>query len=293
MLNDDLMKAWYLNKLRSSQPTKEDDDERITGVNGDQIGNHYFANIFDKITNMLNETNILAEKIETAINTVDRIIDKNLVAKIEGLLIQQSNSIVKETSRIVSCVKYKQKFQLTESNRGNVEEEFDFACESNGGSIVKLDDTIPVVKNKPINVYFGLTINTPKMVIQPSISPGECFAYKGSRGTITIKMMGKVLISSVSIGHIPIQLSPLKNLYSAPNDFSVWGLKELNDFQPEYLGSFSYNIGDLQQFQTFDVFQPTDSPKSFQLVRFNFTSNHGNSKYTCIYRIRVYGKLNK
>lgn len=80
---------------------------------------------------------------------------------------------------------------------------------------------------------------------------------------------------------------------SAPKDcrISAWfespddGLSN-NAKQVVTLTEFSYDL-EKSNAQTFNV-EATNSGV-INMVRFEFTSNHGNSAHTCIYRLRVHG----
>lgn len=52
--------------------------------------------------------------------------------------------------------------------------------------------------------------------------PGECWAIKGTTGAVVIRLLGKVLVTGVSLEHIPKTLSPTGEISSAPKEFSVW-----------------------------------------------------------------------
>ena len=52
------------------------------------------------------------------------------------------------------------------------------------------------------------------------------------------------------------------------------------------LGEFSYRL-DSSNAQTFQP-ERSANPQAFNLVRFDFSSNHGNFELTCIFRFRVH-----
>lgn len=53
------------------------------------------------------------------------------------------------------------------------------------------------------------------------------------------------------------------------------------------LGEFSYDL-DKSNAQTFQL-ERTANSRVVNMVRFDFSSNHGNLEHTCIYRFRVHG----
>ncbi|KAJ4444392.1 hypothetical protein ANN_06184 [Periplaneta americana] len=149
-----------------------------------------------------------------------------------------------------------------------------------------------------LGIPFWYPSNTPRTVIQPGVHPGECWAFTGSQGFLVIRLSGLVHITAFSLEHIPRALSPYGRIDSAPKDFSVWGLKQVQDAEPILLGKYMYrqNGTSLQNFSvqfiyTQFLFQRTDTTDPYDLVELRIESNHGNMEYTCLYRFRVHGVL--
>lgn len=168
----------------------------------------------------------------------------------------------------------------------------DYALESSGGSIESTRCTenyqAKTATLSLLGIPFWYPSNTPRTVIQPGVHPGECWAFTGSQGFLVIRLSGLVQITAFSLEHIPRALSPYGRIDSAPKDFSVWGLKEIQDIEPVLLGKYSYrqNGTSLQNFSI----QRTDVGP-LDLVELRIESNHGNMEYTCLYRFRVHGVL--
>lgn len=167
---------------------------------------------------------------------------------------------------------------------------FDFALESSGGSIM-LNYCSPTYAHTMTSVtLLGVIplwhyMSTPKVIIEPSMYPGNCWAMEGQSGFATIKLRSEVVITGVTVDHIPQELSPNGTLDTTPKDFVVQGLAELGE-KPMQLGTFSYRR-DGEPIQQFDVKQK--NPMAYHFVRFEFISNYGNTNYTCVYRVRVHG----
>ncbi|XP_027874335.1 sperm-associated antigen 4 protein-like [Xiphophorus couchianus] len=76
--------------------------------------------------------------------------------------------------------------------------------------------------------WFGFALDEPfihpDIVIQgrTHLNPGECWAFEGSQGHLAIALSHRVLISHVTLGHVPKMLSPTGNTLSAPKGFSVY-----------------------------------------------------------------------
>ena len=133
-------------------------------------------------------------------------------------------------------------------------------------------------------IYWHST-NTPRSIIEPNVYPGQCWAFKGSQGYIVIELAGKVRPTGFSLEHISKSLSPTEAIESAPKEFAVYGLHNIHD-DGVFLGQFIYddNGEPLQYFQTTE-----ENAEYFPIVELKILSNHGNIRYTCIYRFRVHG----
>ncbi|XP_012060735.1 PREDICTED: SUN domain-containing protein 2-like [Atta cephalotes] len=135
----------------------------------------------------------------------------------------------------------------------------DYALESSvlsaGGAILSIRDTEPYSIGAPVLSLFGIPLcqqqNTPRAMIQTGVLPGECWAFKGNRGSVVIRLLGHVYVSGVSLEHISSLISPTGETATAPKDFSVWGLSDLDDKKPFSFGNFTYdNTGSpLQYFE--------------------------------------------
>ncbi|XP_047215641.1 SUN domain-containing protein 3-like isoform X2 [Girardinichthys multiradiatus] len=167
-----------------------------------------------------------------------------------------------------------------------------FALESQGARILhqRTSDTYQRVEAWH---WFGLPIWRlavgPKIVIQGKshLLPGQCWAFAGSQGHLSIALSHKVSISHVSMGHIPKMVSPTGSISSAPREFSVYGNKDLED-EESLLGTFLYDE-DGDHLQTFKL--PDRKAGSFRFMRLQVNSNWGHPEYTCLYGFRVHGKL--
>ncbi|XP_051856468.1 SUN domain-containing protein 1 isoform X5 [Antechinus flavipes] len=170
----------------------------------------------------------------------------------------------------------------------------DFALESGGGSILSTRCSETYETKTALISVFGIPLwyhsQSPRIVIQPDIYPGNCWAFKGSQGYLVVRLSMMIYPSAFTMEHIPKTLSPTGNITSAPKDFSVYGLD--NEYQEEgmLLGQFVYD----QEGDSLQIFQAMKSPgKAFQIVELRIFSNWGHPEYTCLYRFRVHGELTK
>ncbi|XP_032443304.1 SUN domain-containing protein 3-like [Xiphophorus hellerii] len=105
--------------------------------------------------------------------------------------------------------------------------------------------------------WFGFALEEPfihpDIVIQgrTRLNPGECWAFEGSQGHLAIALSHRVLISHVTLGHLPKMLSPTGNTWSAPKEFSVYGMREPEQ-EWTHLGTFIYEE-DGDSLQTFEL----------------------------------------
>ncbi|KDR24279.1 uncharacterized protein LOC110827610 isoform X2 [Zootermopsis nevadensis] len=168
----------------------------------------------------------------------------------------------------------------------------DYALESSGGSVISTRCTetyqAKTAKLSLLGIPLWYPSNNPRTVIQPGVHPGECWAFSGSQGFLVIKLSGLVQITAFSLEHIPRTLSPHGRIDSAPKDFTIWGLKDVQDMEPVLLGKYMYQQNGTS-LQNFSVQRSDVDP--FEFVELRIESNHGNMEYTCLYRFRVHGVL--
>lgn len=168
---------------------------------------------------------------------------------------------------------------------------FDFALESAGGTIASTRCTETYDVSNAVYSVWGVPFwwekNNPRTILQPGASPGQCWAFKGSDGAVVIKLSGMVNVAAVSLEHIPKILAPDGNIRSAPKDFSVLGLRYIEDPSPICIGNFTY-LDNGNPVQTFPI-GPEVRDRAFDHIELRIKSNYGNQQYTCLYRFRVHG----
>ncbi|NP_001354565.1 SUN domain-containing protein 1 isoform g [Homo sapiens] len=137
----------------------------------------------------------------------------------------------------------------------------DFALESGGGSILSTRCSETYETKTALMSLFGIPLwyfsQSPRVVIQPDIYPGNCWAFKGSQGYLVVRLSMMIHPAAFTLEHIPKTLSPTGNISSAPKDFAVYK-------------------------------RPDDT--AFQIVELRIFSNWGHPEYTCLYRFRVHGE---
>ncbi|XP_015731998.2 SUN domain-containing protein 1 isoform X7 [Coturnix japonica] len=166
----------------------------------------------------------------------------------------------------------------------------DFALESGGGSILSTRCSETYETKTALISLFGIPLwyfsQSPRVVIQPDMYPGNCWAFKGSEGYLVVRLSMKIYPTAFSLEHIPKTLSPSGNITSAPRKFSVYGLDDEYQEEGTFLGQFVYD----QEGEPLQMFTVEKSEKAFQIVELRILSNWGHAEYTCLYRFRVHGK---
>lgn len=172
----------------------------------------------------------------------------------------------------------------------------DFALGTAGAQILSVGKTdeltslpkwLAMFGFRSVSKYFA---NGAHRVIQPSIHPGECFAFTGP-GEIIIKLIRPVFIDAISIEHILANQSPDGNISNAPSIFHFYGMANEDDSSATLLGTFTYDIEEGQSLQQFSL-TTNNINKTFPIVKFEFVENQRDN-YTCVYRVRVHGSLVK
>nr|XP_028568810.1 SUN domain-containing protein 3-like [Podarcis muralis] len=134
---------------------------------------------------------------------------------------------------------------------------------------------------------FVSSTNPPDTVLQPDVYPGNCWAFRGSEGQVVIKLPEKIQPTAVTVQHISKAISPSGGVNSALKDFWVFGLED-ETREETLLGKFMYDI-EKEAIQTFQL--KNEHLKQFLHIKFKVLSNWGNPEFTCIYRLRVHGKM--
>ncbi|CAL2051800.1 unnamed protein product [Caenorhabditis brenneri] len=171
----------------------------------------------------------------------------------------------------------------------------DYALESGGGAVVttRCSETYKsytrLTKFWDIPMYFW--DESPRIVIQrnsKSLFPGECWCFKEGRGYIAVQLSHYIDVASVSYEHIGKEVAPEGDRTSAPKGVLVWAYKQIDDINSRVLlGDYTYDL-ELPPLQFFIAKHKPDFPVKF--VELEITSNYG-APYTCLYRIRVHGKM--
>ncbi|MBW0510024.1 hypothetical protein O181_049739 [Austropuccinia psidii MF-1] len=168
----------------------------------------------------------------------------------------------------------------------------DFASFTAGASIIQ-SMTSPTFEYRQRSKHFGTAPSSgtiigspPSTALLSDLSLGACWAFPGSKGQIAIFLSRRINITAITLGHVTKAFA--YNLDTAPRDFELWGLTQCKG-EKNLLMRGSYNINFSIPFQYFDL--PQSKSLEYQKILFKIESNHGNSLYTCLYRIKVHGNI--
>ncbi|KZT31883.1 hypothetical protein SISSUDRAFT_958982, partial [Sistotremastrum suecicum HHB10207 ss-3] len=131
--------------------------------------------------------------------------------------------------------------------------------------------------------------NGPDEALRSNTQVGHCWPTPGSSGRLGIRLSDAVIISHITIDHLPIELAP--DISTAPRKYSLWGYHPANvDGALIHLSEGEYDIRSTSHIQTFPVFEAiTRLNLSYIAVLLDIQSNWGSLDHTCLYRVRIHG----
>lgn len=183
--------------------------------------------------------------------------------------------------------------QMIEEYAADETGQADYALEANGGKIVDTRCT-EYTDEPPQNVvkFFGIPIvhmsKQPNIMIKHGRMPGQCFPFKGDRGSVIIRLAVPVVPTEFVLEHLSKRISVLGHINSAPKNFTVYALKDKTD-KGVVIGRYMY---DAENGPALQRFKPQiQKPSVIEYIELEVTSNWGNPAYTCIYRFRVHGDM--
>ncbi|KAE8579502.1 hypothetical protein XENTR_v10024071 [Xenopus tropicalis] len=149
---------------------------------------------------------ILTKQVPSA-----KVVETAITGAIDGISKQETQAMINNALRLYS-----------QDRTGMA----DFALESGGGSILGTRCSETYGTKTALMSLFGIPLwyfsQSPRVVIQPDMYPGNCWAFKGTQGYLVVRLSRMIYPTAFSIEHIPKSLSPLGNITSAPKDFAVY-----------------------------------------------------------------------
>ncbi|XP_046856180.1 SUN domain-containing protein 2-like [Xenia sp. Carnegie-2017] len=237
---------------------------------------------------------MLSEKQQSS-ETLRKIEEK--VDRLSSVLQELSNYSEESQDKKVATLSEKNVKEIVEAalRRYNADKVgiADFALESSGAQIHDSFHSETYDVGAARVILFGLPlwldVKSPRVILQPDNSPGNCWAFKGQSGYVVIKLSKIITPTAFTLEHIPKVLSPTidRTIPSAPKLFQVLGWKDDSGKEKILYGNYEFNSDD-DFLQTFKV-QNIKDLIPVQYIEFQVLSNHGNKEYTCVYRFRVHG----
>lgn len=204
----------------------------------------------------------------------------------------------------------------------------DFALGSAGGAVVATQPSAVVLWARFARAYATALVSertfTPTwpqpaaVVLHPDVLPGNCWAFDGDRGSLTIRLARPVRVSAVTVEHTP--RTSVFSVASALRMFRVVGIPVGPEMQewPLHRNMLVFDVSkdNSRHLQTFEFehggygcegddcdddggledddddnnsYNGYSSPQVLRAVRFEILSNHG-ANFTAVYRIRVHGE---
>ncbi|PSS24181.1 Protein SAD1/UNC-84 domain protein [Actinidia chinensis var. chinensis] len=173
----------------------------------------------------------------------------------------------------------------------------DYALASGGAMVVKHSE--PYAFGRGNNWFYTAKLkdvhHDAEKMLRPSFGePGQCFPLRGSNGFVEIKLRTAIVPEAVTLEHVAKSVAYDRS--SAPKDCRVSGwlqghlpTDQVVDTEKMFLlTEFAYDL-EKSNTQTYNVLDSAGSG-TVDMVRFDFTSNHGSPSHTCIYRLRVHGR---
>ncbi|PSS21597.1 Protein SAD1/UNC-84 domain protein [Actinidia chinensis var. chinensis] len=173
----------------------------------------------------------------------------------------------------------------------------DYALASGGAMVVKHSEPYTIARGN--NWFYATKLkdvhDDAEKMLRPSFGePGQCFPLRGSNGFVEIKLRTAIVPEAVTLEHVAKSVAYDRS--SAPKHCRVSGwlqghlpTDQVVDTEKMFLlTEFAYDL-EKSNTQTFNVLDSAGSG-TIDMVRFDFTSNHGSPSHTCIYRLRVHGR---
>eukprot|EP01118_Nematostelium_gracile_P006097 TRINITY_DN1950_c0_g1_i2.p1 TRINITY_DN1950_c0_g1~~TRINITY_DN1950_c0_g1_i2.p1 ORF type:complete len:337 (-),score=58.85 TRINITY_DN1950_c0_g1_i2:13-945(-) len=307
-----------MNNLEKFTNEKNTLEATIDGIKRDYITQQQLEQKFAKYT--MESSGVSKEEIEKMISSFSGPSDSQIRSMIAHSLADHiknrkeltKDDIVPWVKEVIEAIKKQDKGSWWASNSGAMSRDevtamirseldnhdadtiglTDFALQSTGSSIdySRTSSSYHRSEEGSFLSYMSGFLNRkkwgapPSTVIRPEVSLGNCWAFPGSHGYVTVHLSAHIIPTSFSIDHISPKVAI--NMESAPKDCKVWGIDK--DTGEEYLlAEYSYVNGG-STVQTFPVNMEIDKP--FYLIKLEVESNYGHPEYTCLYRFRVHGK---
>ncbi|KAJ7426660.1 hypothetical protein WISP_13985 [Willisornis vidua] len=119
---------------------------------------------------------------------------------------------------------------------------------------------------------FFWTANPPDIILQPNVSPGRCWSFKGHQGQVVIRLPARVHLAAITVQHITKDVSPSGTVISAPRDIAVFTPSLDPLIQPRMIISHCHTLNPLNPTKTLNHTPkaPNPAPYVFRSTRLLF-----------------------
>ena len=136
---------------------------------------------------------------------------------------QQSSDISKTVEEEVQ--KSLQKIQADSTDASN---KADYALATSGANVVSTRNTVDYDDGNKVT-FMGWTLcqnaKSVRAMLLPDITPGSCWAFRGTTGSAVIRLVAPIYITGVTVDHIGRDIAPGGDVRSAPKEISIWVCK--------------------------------------------------------------------
>eukprot|EP00299_Pterocystis_sp_00344_P016696 c8375_g1_i3.p1 GENE.c8375_g1_i3~~c8375_g1_i3.p1 ORF type:complete len:156 (-),score=41.66 c8375_g1_i3:8-475(-) len=123
----------------------------------------------------------------------------------------------------------------------------------------------------------------PEMALMRSNHAGDCWAACGSQSSLTLQLAKPSIVESIVLEHVPYAVATYQ---SALKKFVVRGFENVDESPILHFdGEFHMD----ERHPHVQLF-PLPEAKPISVLQLETLTNHGNADFTCLYRLRVYGK---
>jgi len=134
----------------------------------------------------------------------------------------------------------------------------------------------------------------PELVIEKPesyVMPGKCWPMRGSQGYVTIRLSSPISLSAVSYEHAPLKSLRPEDVVSAPKEIEISA--GMDPKRLHVMGVYKFEEVAESGPVTVVSVPPSESGEDdkVQFLKFSVLDNFGERRFTCLYRIRVFGKV--
>lgn len=136
-------------------------------------------------------------------------------------------------------------------------------------------------------------VGGPDEAINSKVDMGDCFAFPGSKGLLTVKLEEPINVHAITLQHLDRSFSQAELSHSsAPRHFKVWGYADdaaLNQNRRSLLLEDEYKLNAPDAIQSFYGIEPVALTQTVSIVTLEVVDNFDHEAFTCVYRFRVHG----